>query len=79
MDNALQIEADQAIYLAEIFSRVGSSYTMEVFDRVIGSNIDDIPVHRVYEAFMAFSTASKAEIRPKITSLLLRTLTENLD
>ena len=58
---------------------MGSSYTMEVFDRVIGSNIDDIATHRVYEAFMAFSTASKAEIRPKITSLLLRTLTENLD
>ncbi len=40
---------------------------MEVFDRIIGSNIDDIPVQKVYDAFMAFSHASKAEVRPKIT------------
>ena len=52
---------------------------MEVFDRIIGSNIDDIPVAKVYDAFMAFSHASRAEVRPKISQLLLRTLTENLD
>ena len=77
--NALQIEVTQAIHLAQIFSTSGSTFTMEVFDRIIGSNIDDITIGEVFDAFMAFSSTSKADIRPKIVQLLLRTLADNLD
>ena len=52
---------------------------MEVFDRIIGSQIDDINVHQVYDAFMAFTRVQQATVRPKITSLLLRCLSEQLD
>jgi len=52
---------------------------MEVLDRIIGSQIDEIDIQHAFEAFMAFTSAQKATIRPKIVSLLLRTLTDNLD
>ena len=52
---------------------------MEVFDRIIGANIDEISIPQVFEAFLAFSTAEKAEVRPKITALLLSTLADNFD
>ena len=63
--NALNIEAQQAIVLAQVFSGCGSSYTMEVFDRIIGQQIDDIPIQQVFNAMMAFSTA-QSDVRPKI-------------
>ena len=77
--NALNIDVHQAITLAQAFATCGSSYTMEVFDRIIGSQIDDINVHQVYDAFMAFTRVQQATVRPKITSLLLRCLSEQLD
>ena len=77
--NALQIEVTQAIHLAQIFSTSGSTFTMEVFDRIIGANIDDITIGEVFDAFMAFSSTEKADVRPKIVQLLLRTLADNLD
>ena len=77
--NALQIEVTQAIHLAQIFSSSGSTFTMEVFDRIIGANIDDITIGEVFDAFMAFSSTEKADVRPKIVQLLLRTLADNLD
>ena len=52
---------------------------MEVFDRIIGGQIDDINVHQVFDAFMAFTKVQEATVRPKITSLLLRCLSEKLD
>ena len=52
---------------------------MEVFDRIIGANIDDITIGEVFDAFMAFSSTEKADVRPKIVQLLLRTLADNLD
>ena len=30
---------------------------MEVFDRIIGAQVEDIDVHQVYDAFMAFTSA----------------------
>jgi vesicle coat complex subunit len=52
---------------------------MEVFDRIIGAHIDEITIPQVFEAFIAFSTAEKADIRPKITALLLSTLADSFD
>ena len=52
---------------------------MEVFDRIIGLNIDDIPIRQIFDAFVAFASSEKAEVRPKITQLLLKTLSENLE
>jgi len=52
--NSSFIDASQAIYLAQIFSKCGSSYTMEVFDRIIGSNIEDVPIPQVFQAYLAF-------------------------
>ena len=52
---------------------------MQVFDRIIGNHIDNIPIHEVFDAFISFSAARKATIRPKITSLLLRTLIDHAD
>ena len=46
--NALYIEPHQAIQLAQIFSMCGSSHTMEIFDRIIGASIDDIPIQEVF-------------------------------
>jgi len=42
-NNALSITPDQAINMVQIFSQSGSTYTMELLDRIIGTNIDDIP------------------------------------
>ena len=39
---------------------------MEVLDRVIGLNIDELAISHVFDAFMAFSSVQKAEVRPKI-------------
>ena len=77
--NALNLDAQQAIHLAQVFAETGSSYTMEIFDRIIGANIEDIPVFQVFDAFMAFSTVGRAQVRPKIQNILLRTLADNLD
>ena len=76
--NALNIEAQQAIVLAQVFASCGSSYTMEVFDRIIGSQIDDLPIQQVFSAMIAFSS-SKSVIRPKIQNLLVKTLADNLE
>ena len=77
--NALNFNAQQAIHLVQVFYKCGSSYTMEVFDRIIGLNIDDIPIRQIFDAFVAFASSEKAEVRPKITQLLLKTLSENLE
>ena len=77
--NMLNIDAHQAIILAQVFANCGSTYTMEVFDRIIGGQIDEISVQQVYQAFMAFTGAEKATVRPKITQLLMRNLSDNLD
>lgn len=52
---------------------------MEVLDRIIGSNIDEISTFEAYSALIAFAEAGEAEIRPKITALLLSTLSDNFD
>ena len=52
---------------------------MEVFDRIIGAEIDELSTQRVFDAYMAFVTAAKAQTRSKIKELLLSTLTEHLD
>lgn len=43
--NALSIDVNQAIILAQVFQSCGSSYTMELLDRIIGGQIDDISIH----------------------------------
>ena len=52
---------------------------MQVFDRIIGNHIDSIQIAQVFDAFIAFTVARKASIRPKITNLLLRTLIDHVD
>lgn len=54
--NALHFDAHQAIVLAQFFSMSGTSHTMEVFDRIIGSQIDDLPINEVYSALLAFTS-----------------------
>ena len=42
---------------------------MEVLDRIICSQIDDMPIQQVYSAFMAFSSTEKSKVRSKITQI----------
>lgn len=56
-NNALAIEASQAIILAQVFAQTGSTVTMETLDRIIGAQIDIIPISQVFDAFIAFATA----------------------
>ena len=75
---APKINVTMALDLVQVFSRSGSTTTLELFDRIIGANIDDMSAQQIYDAFMAFATAEKAIVRPKITSLLMKVLSENL-
>ena len=77
-NQAQSITASDAINLVQVFSSSGSSYTLELLDRVIGNNIDQVPAQQAYDAFMAFSFAKKADVRPKIGALLMRCISENL-
>ena len=77
-NQAQSMTASDAINLVQVFSSSGSSYTLELLDRVIGNNIDQVPAQQAYDAFMAFSFAKKADVRPKIGALLMRCISENL-
>jgi len=41
-NNAHLINVDQAVNLVQSFSQHGSSYTLEVFDRIIGPNVHNL-------------------------------------
>ena len=60
---------------------VASSELIEVFDRIIGTNIHDLNLDDTYSVYNAFISASKREdvqVRHKITALLLSRLGDRL-
>ena len=67
-----------ALNLVLVFNKSGSTFTLELFDHIIGTNIDEMSPQQIYDAFMALACAEKADVRPKITSLLMQALSENL-
>jgi len=60
-------------------TRHASTELCEVFDRIIGANIDEMSPSDLYNAYGAFRTMQKAEVRPKIFSHLLKRLSNNLE
>lgn len=74
---AMNIDVKQAVDLVQVFSRCGSTYTLEIFDRIIGANIDELSAEQAYDAFIAFCSAEKAAVRPKITSLLMKAMSDS--
>jgi len=41
-NRAMDISVEQALDLVQVFSPYASSYTLEIFDRIIGTNVDDL-------------------------------------
>lgn len=62
-----------------LLGQEASSELIEVFDRVIGKNIDDLKPREVLYAFIGFTSITKATVRPKIQSLLLKRLSDSLE
>jgi hypothetical protein len=54
----------------------GSTELIEVFDRIIGANIDDLNARQLFSALVGFKSVQKATVRPKIMSLLIKRLSD---
>ena len=42
----------------------GSTELIEVFDRIIGANIDDLNARQLFSALVGFRSVQKATVRP---------------
>ena len=75
---AFDITVSMALNLVHVFSKSGSNFTLELVDRIIIANIDEMSPKQIYDAFLALACTEKADVRPKITHLLMKALSENL-
>jgi len=53
-------------------NQYSSTELTECFDRIIGKNIDSLSNSEIFIAYASFMTASRAQVRPKILSLLIK-------
>lgn len=61
-----QITSDQAVSLLATMRNYASSQLVEVFDKIIGKNIDELNASQLHQAYCSFLTVEKAMVRPKI-------------
>jgi hypothetical protein len=67
-----QISASQAVELGLLFSSFGSTELYECLDKIVGKGIDELNSEEYIEALIAFASAEKAQIRPKILSIIAK-------
>lgn len=65
--------------LLDLFSDTGSTELYECLDRIIGRGIDELTASDILEAFVSFRSVQKAQIRPKIFTLLLKRISQHMD
>lgn len=73
------VTAPQAVRMLLALMADASSELVEVFDRIIGKNIDELSASEVFYAYMGFSYAERAQVRPKIFGLLIKRLSNCLE
>jgi hypothetical protein len=74
LNRATQMSTQNVLDLAPLMTDFGSTEMYECFDRILGNRIDELSPREILSAYVSFKTAQKAEIRPKILSLLLKKL-----
>lgn len=68
-----------AVDLVSIMYPYASTELMEVFDRLIGQQHNNLTVNEAFDSLMAFSNAKQARIRPKILQVLFKRLSQDFD
>jgi hypothetical protein len=79
LKNLSKLSADVAITLLRAMNATASTETVEVFDRILGKDIDALTPSQLYQALMGFLTVQRANVRPKILALLTKRISTNLE
>ena len=79
LDRATSISGSDAVRLANVYGNQGSANFMEMLDRVIGNNIEDLTAKEVCSSFIAFTQMNRAAPRPKFLNLLTKRMSQTID
>jgi hypothetical protein len=79
LKNLSKLSVDVAITLLRALNATASTETVEVFDRIIGKDIDALTPSQLYQALVGFLTVQRANVRPKILALLTKRISTNLE
>jgi hypothetical protein len=69
----------QAIDLVSIMYQYATTELMEVFDRLIGQQHNNLSINEAFDALMAFCNAKQAKIRPKIIQVLFKRISKDFE
>ena len=76
-ENARHLKVKEAVNLLQAVQSYASAETIELLDRIIGGNIQDVPVESILPTLKAFMGSEHS--RPKIIQVLVKKLRENVD
>lgn len=79
MEKTPQLSASQAVHLIHNMRDFASTELVECLDRIIGKGIDTVSPSEHLAAYSALSQCGRAQVRPKITQLLLKRISQNID
>lgn len=77
LENAKNLKVNEAVNLLQGVHEYSSVGVTEVLDRIIGGNIDQVPVEHLIPTLKAF--LSNENSRPKIFSVLMKQIKDNVD
>ncbi len=77
LENAKNLKVNEAVNLLQGVHEYSSAGVTEVLDRIIGGNIDQVPVEHLIPTLKAF--LSNENSRPKIFGVLMKQIKDNVD
>ena len=77
LENSRNLKVNEAVNLLQGVHEYSSAGVTEVLDRIIGGNIDQVPVEHLIPTLKAF--LSNENSRPKIFSVLMKQIKDNVD